>query len=167
MTTTAIPVVTLSAVKYAEFNSEETNCFSANVLIDGVKVGAVSNEGHGGGDNFFPFALEQRLNEIAALMPPIDTKYNLSNTAELLIGDIFENWLVERDFKTAIKKRLMHTRADGKVYQTKALPAAELAGLVARGEDALKVRMPDAVEILNCLPYAEALALFKAGTSKL
>lgn len=42
--------VTLKNFKHSEFMSQETDCFQATVYVDGVKVGVVSNEGHGGGN---------------------------------------------------------------------------------------------------------------------
>jgi hypothetical protein len=40
--------VTLSKIKYAAFASQETNCFEAVVLLDGVPSIHVRNDGHGG-----------------------------------------------------------------------------------------------------------------------
>jgi hypothetical protein len=124
MTTPTTPTVTLSKIKYAAFASEETNCFEATVLIDGKPAGTVSNEGRGGCDNFHPRALQQQLNEIAAALPPIDTEYNLKNDAELLIGKLFENYLLEKELKKALKKRILFTKSGGKLYQTNVLSSS-------------------------------------------
>ena len=40
--------INISGVKHAEFASEETNCFTANVLLNGKKIAVVNNDGHGG-----------------------------------------------------------------------------------------------------------------------
>jgi len=40
----------LGAVKICKWASEETTCFTANIMLDGKKVGDVSNDGHGGCD---------------------------------------------------------------------------------------------------------------------
>ena len=40
--------IDLKNLKFAEFASQETNCFSATVYIDGVKATTISNDGHGG-----------------------------------------------------------------------------------------------------------------------
>lgn len=45
--------LSLIKVKHAEFASQETNCFEAVVVIDGVPSIHVSNQGHGGGDNHY------------------------------------------------------------------------------------------------------------------
>lgn len=46
--------ITLKNVKYAEFASEETHCYSASVYFDGKRVGQVKNDGHGGCDYQYP-----------------------------------------------------------------------------------------------------------------
>lgn len=50
MNTTAIKQdrITLKNLKVAEFASEETLCFTATVVFDGVAIGEARNEGHGG-----------------------------------------------------------------------------------------------------------------------
>jgi hypothetical protein len=48
------PVVELRGVKYAEFASDETACYRATLYVDGAKFCEVSNDGHGGCDDYFP-----------------------------------------------------------------------------------------------------------------
>lgn len=43
--------ISLSAIKINKTFSQETNCFRANLHLDGVKVGTVENDGHGGNDH--------------------------------------------------------------------------------------------------------------------
>ena len=40
--------IELKNIEHFESMSEETFCFSANLYVDGKKIGAVSNRGHGG-----------------------------------------------------------------------------------------------------------------------
>lgn len=40
--------ITLKKFQHAAFASQETYCFSADVLIDGKKAGCAENDGHGG-----------------------------------------------------------------------------------------------------------------------
>jgi hypothetical protein len=40
--------VELKAIKFHEDMSEETNCYSANIYINGKKAGDIRNQGHGG-----------------------------------------------------------------------------------------------------------------------
>ncbi len=160
-----IPVVTLSKVKYAEFSSEETNCFSATVLVDGVEIGNVANAGRGGCDDFWPLAVEGKLTEIAKQMPPLYPKEKWENSAELLVSVLFEGWLASRNLKKEMKRNLVFTKADGSVFSSIFKPADALPKFLALGEDAVKARFPGSVKILNLLPYDEALAAYKEGTT--
>ena len=54
--------VELKAIKFHEDMSEETNCFSANIYLNGKKVGSVKNQGHGG-CNFYDFAFKNKNRE--------------------------------------------------------------------------------------------------------
>ncbi len=162
ITATKLPVVTLAAVKYCAFASEETSCYEANVLVDGKKIGHVSNEGRGGGDNFWPHNIEVQLTEIAKAMPRFYP--DLENSAELLMGQLLNRHLQTKDLKRALSKRLLFTKADGKIYQTKPMTKEELAAKLATGLDALKARFEGAVEVLNVLPIDKALELYEAGT---
>jgi hypothetical protein len=41
-------VLTLKSIKTVKWMSEETICFTANLILDGKNIGYASNEGHGG-----------------------------------------------------------------------------------------------------------------------
>lgn len=45
--------ITLKAIKHSKFASQETDCYTANLYVDGTKIGTVSNAGHGGCDEFW------------------------------------------------------------------------------------------------------------------
>jgi len=153
--------IELKNVKYAKFASEETDCFEATVYIDGKKAGTVSNDGHGGPDNFYPFELEQRLNAHAATLPKrkwrdvgIDSDGEYPNNAESVIGDLFGDWLLRKDFAKALKKFCFTIKGEPRdgvgLYTTKVRP---------------KVVPAEIDQILNDLPVDEAFAIFKARTS--
>jgi len=146
-------------VKYAKFMSEETECFEATVLIDGKVEGKVSNEGHGGCNFYHPHTLGDKLNEYAKTLPPCKSQYgDLEMDADLLIGDLFEKWSLEKDLKKTLKTRVLFVR-DGKLLQTKKYEANQLELL-------LKTRLNDLVvavkaeKVLNVLPFDEALSIF-------
>lgn len=46
------PRVELKNLKFAEFASEETNCYEATVYVDGKRFCIASNQGHGGPDSY-------------------------------------------------------------------------------------------------------------------
>lgn len=161
--------IELKSVKYAAFASEETACFRAVVFIDGVKAGEVSNDGHGGCDMFSPWSLADRLNEYAKTLPaePLGFKddggkpYMHQPDAESLIGRALDAWLMARDFDRAIKRRVLFTKADGKVYQTPTMPPERVRDLLANPQ-----RLKGAVQVLNSLPRDQALAAYAATAAR-
>jgi len=46
------PVIELRGIKRTAWASEETHCYQATLYVDGEKWGTVSNQGHGGCDDF-------------------------------------------------------------------------------------------------------------------
>lgn len=64
--------IELRNVRHAAFASQETECFTASVWIDGRREGTVENSGAGGPMMFHPFALEERLEAHAATLPGVE-----------------------------------------------------------------------------------------------
>ena len=142
--------IELKNIKYAAFASQETSCYEATIYIDGVRVGTVENNGHGGCDHIHPHAVEQRINEWAA---PYD--------AETIFGELLDTWLQERDLKRAMSRRILFRR-EGRLLETNAHSAAELKARLEQGDLAEKLR---AEVILNLLPFADASAIYRARGS--
>lgn len=44
--------IEIKNISYSERMSEETSCFSADLWVDGKKIGVISNRGTGGCDDF-------------------------------------------------------------------------------------------------------------------
>ena len=59
ITTKTTDKVELKAVKHFEAMSEETQCFTANIYLNGKKVCFVKNEGHGG-CNFYDYTFKDK-----------------------------------------------------------------------------------------------------------
>jgi len=144
-------------VKHAKFMSEETECFEATVLIDGKVEGKVSNEGHGGCNFYYPHDLGFKLDEYAKTLPPCQTQYGpLEMSADLIIGDLFEKWSLEKDLKKTLKSKILFVR-DGKLLQIKKVEGDLSVQHVDKYKTALKTDT-----ILNVLPFNEALDIFVA-----
>jgi hypothetical protein len=163
MKTAALPVVTLAKVEYAVAAPGVPACFSAAVLIDGVKKGHVCNDGDGSGDHFFPPSLEKGLDRISQALPPIDALHDLPNNADVLVGAVLHDWLIARELKRALTVRLLFTTGNCQVYQTNPMKAEEMASVRSRGIGAAKALLPGAVEILNFLPFDRALEVYGNG----
>lgn len=144
-------------VKHAKFASQETECFEATVLINGKVEGHVSNEGHGGNNRYHPFELETKLDEHAKTLPQCETQYGpLEMSADLIIGELFTNWLLEKDLKKTLKTRVLFVR-EGKLFQTKKYDSVILNGLLNNPQAVEKL---SAEKVLNVLPFEEALSIF-------
>lgn len=163
--------VELKNIKYAAFASEETHCYSATLYIDGVNIGEISNEGHGGCDMFHPAkgrTWDDYRNADArckAELPPCDLTSiglpgeTMPQSLETVCGDLVNEFLRRRDLKRMcgrqiafFKERPTAPGAPLFVIPIKGRPVPALAQAVAQ-------RHPGAV-VLNTLPEAEALKLF-------
>lgn len=161
--------IELRNIKHAAFASQETDCFEATIWIDGKKSGTVSNDGHGGAHMFHPYALAESLNAYGKTLPMRSSKtlqiegdsFEYAQDAESLINDLLTAWLIERDFKRAVKSKLLFTKADGKVYQTKKC-SPELLNRLTADAAMRKVQLDKlgAVVCLNFMPLPEALAIY-------
>lgn len=125
--------ITVKGIKYAAFASEETNCFTASVYLDGKRLGEAHNEGHGGETWFHSYMVDDKVKMAEAEayaeslpasvyessgphpdfpdLPPAPPM-ELPMTLELLIGSIVEDSLQaksEKAFETKMK-RLCNTK---------------------------------------------------------
>ena len=149
--------ITLSGIKYAAFASHETPCFSAVVSIDGFKAGTVENSGHGGSNDYHPHTLRDALDAHGATLPPyvFDPSHadgTMTVDADIFINMLLDDFLAARDLKRMLSNRMVQIR-EGAAYQTRTLPPADLAALIAKTPDAL-----------NHLPFDAALALYRAAS---
>lgn len=116
--------LSLIKVKHAEFASQETNCFEAVVVIDGVPSIHVSNDGQGGCDSHHDIVPGsfKRLAEHAARLPMEDTAYGkLQPTPDTIVGDLLSNHLAMKDLKRRMKRCVLYV-LDGKLMACKAKP---------------------------------------------
>lgn len=156
--------IELRNVRYHAGMSEETPCFEAVIYIDGVKACRVSNHGTGGPHDFGDRAVEQRLDDYGKTLPPLKCEtMTLEMDAELIVGQLLDQWIVLRDFRRDLRGAILFTKADGKLYTLKPRDKARMPTLLA--QVAAKEVAPDAVAILNLLPEPEAVALYRKAAA--
>lgn len=161
--------ITLNKIKYSAAMSEETHCFTADVLLDGVLSARARNEGHGGNTHLVevaPGALA-KLDAYAATLPPVvshikDAKspngfFTYQLDAEHLVNDALEEHLTRKKFNSALRSVVYVSKGECFIYG-KEVPATRDAIRAS-----IKSRYPDAV-VLNDLPVEEAFALFVKAT---
>lgn len=174
--TTVQPIkIELRNVKHAAFASEETECFSAVVYLDGVKAIEARNEGRGGCTflhditegsiahlNAYGASLGPKVTQYEAFedKPTASGKWEMEQDAESLIDDALAEWLTFRDCKRAISKKLTFVCPGEKgifSYPAKYKDTPELRAHLAK-------KHPTAI-ILTGLPDAEAVRLWKEYAS--
>lgn len=117
--------IELKNIKYVPSLSEETNCFSAAVYVDGKKRGEASNRGTGGMTDVRPASLEAELNAYGATLPPhkISGK-DFPVDAESIVDDLLEAELTSRHEKKE-RKRLERACAKRALFRVPGEPEGE------------------------------------------
>jgi hypothetical protein len=165
-----MPKIELKNIKYAAFASEETNCYSATLYVDGKKWGEVSNDGHGGADMFHGVVgkgwedirkLDERLK---VENPKVPSNFadcpDFDANLELLCGEIVDAWLVERDMKNALKKKVLFYKEAPKAKGAPLYEAPLKGRTFEQVRSAYEAKFPGAI-ILNALPVEQALPLYR------
>ena len=158
----------LKSIKYTEWMSEETLCFTANLYVDGKVFAEVSSQGHGGSTDFRPhpkFKTEgatyfyRKLKEVEAhceAMPNLEPcelfDEGLPMGLELWCNMEVEAFLARRDLKRKLKSHVLF-QMQGKdgIYQSKYHPTVT-DGTWKNGR-----------RILNDMPEAAALDIWRAN----
>lgn len=163
--------IELKNIKHSEFASQETNCYQATIYIDGKKVGTVENDGHGGCDNVHPWQVAQQIDAYAKTLPKTVCSFidpetakpaEMEQTHETIFGDILTSWLMSKDLKRLMSKRIVFVKEDGNVYETKALKADQLKLNLAQSRLLEKL---NAKTILNLLPFDQALNIYRGASA--
>lgn len=94
--------ITLRKIKIVERLSEETQCYTAELCLDGVKVADASNRGTGGSDDYYfkDQKVRKAMEDYAKSLPPHANPYDPANPfpadLEWLISDLLEKHEAER-----------------------------------------------------------------------
>ena len=101
-------------VHFSERMSDETNCFSAMIWVDGRKAGEVMNHGTGG-PNEYSFDTKE-LEAYASTLPRRPGYYGSETMAidlDWIVDDLFEEWLKKKDEARMTKGRTtFHLKGD-------------------------------------------------------
>ena len=106
--------ITISGLKVAKFASEETLCFEAKVLFDGVVFAEARNDGHGGCTFVSPLqGKSQRMidaEEFAKTIDPDAFDGPLTSIVDDLVAAEEDRKTVERAFKRDMKSKVLFVR---------------------------------------------------------
>lgn len=165
--------IELRKVSYNASLSEETSAYTAQVWVDGVHLCDVSNHGTGGCDMQHP-ANGKTHDDVSALNAWIKSTFPQKDTGMLLkgepfiieqdlesvCGDLLSEHLISRDLQRTLKRTVAFIDpASGKVMTYKGKHEG-----VARAHLVTEtLRKKPGAKILNNLPFAEALALYRSA----
>ena len=126
--------VELKRISLNERMSDETNCFVADLIINGKKVGSCQNDGHGGGTYYDGDGKESNriigeCEDYYKTLPKIKVEGNLifpdgfemDQTLENTIDELLEEFLKEKEEKKKLKlmeKSIMFGIPNGNSYRT-------------------------------------------------
>jgi len=172
--------IELKNFKHAAFASHETNCYEATVYVDGKKAFYASNEGHGGADFYEPLhaegkdpkqarlefdAVMAKVEAHCATLPKWGSQYggedNMDVDLEILIGNLINKKLRERDLKKLMKAKVVmlddNDAGELSIFEVKykgvrAIKKHHIAATTSR--------YPSAI-ILNSLAFEEALEIYE------
>jgi hypothetical protein len=158
--------ITLKDIRYYPSLSQETNCFTAKVYINGVKSFYVENDGHGGNSNIIPHGNPQftfrEVDNYCKSLPKIKVeKYNFEyeQTFETKIDDLFEIWLKEKE-NLKLKKKIEKLMVNNIVCQ----PKGELDIQCHYWQDKNKKNVP--IELLISKPNFNKIVMDKVAKLK-
>ena len=112
-------------LKHLESRSEETNCFSAALYVNGKKIADCGNSGHGGPTdvNFLPQYWEMKTEIDHFLATQLKIKYKnfeFDRTMEFIVNELVEDLLKAKALQNLLKKTgkyLIFRNPQGTYYQ--------------------------------------------------
>ena len=102
--------IELKSIKFSEAMSEETNAFTANLYINGKKVGYCKNQGHGGCTDYNADSPEFRsvikdAETYCSALPKTKWKgMEFDQSLESVIDQLLEDWLKAKEVKKQERK---------------------------------------------------------------
>lgn len=132
--------IELKKITYNARLSDETACFSADVWIDGVKRGTVSNHGTGGPDEVHPRALADEIDAYAKTLPMREAYgHTFAQTHETIFGQLLDRYLMAKQLKRWMARSTVFVQ-DQKLWKGSPKPGTE-------------------ARVLNVMPFEEAVEL--------
>lgn len=115
--------IELKNVKFAEHMSEETNAFTADIIINGINAGYAKNDGRGGPTDCRPHfehrELFKQAEAFCLTLPPIDYgTFKHKMDMEAMVDQLFEDWLKEKEQKkleTKMQRCILVKRLSGDI----------------------------------------------------
>lgn len=157
---TTKPVIELKNIKHTAWASEETHCYQATLYVDGVKWGTVSNQGHGGCDDFYGEARS----DLGWLNDQIKETYepytygdkSIEQDLDMVCADLVNQWLRDKDFNRAMKSKVLFTKPDTQGIWQLGFKKPKTLWMML---DVMKAKYPQYTYLAD-LPVDEAKAIY-------
>ena len=155
--------IELKSIQYSAAASQETTCYSANLYIDGRKIGTVGNHGHGASDEFHGdrAAFDAADTWCRANLPKLIVLDDQPQDADLELHchTLVDDWRAAKHLRSTLRTNIVFLHpVDGLLYQVRH------RGEIERTAAAVTREHPGA-NILNGQPFAAALALYRTATA--
>jgi len=110
--------IELKSIKHSESLSEETNAFTADLWVDGKKVGFCKNQGHGGGTYITHYDnMRDELGEVeryCSSLPDVESHgIMLSMDLEFKVDILLDDWLKNKELKKNQRKGIVYIDKTG------------------------------------------------------
>lgn len=105
--------IELKNIKFSEAMSEETSAFTADIYVDGKKVGYAKNTGQGGPTDYLHYSDEKDSNReilgkaekyCESLPEIVYGTFSVKSDLENVIDNLFEDWMKKKDEKKMEKQ---------------------------------------------------------------
>ena len=158
--------ISIKNLKHSEFASQETHCFDATVYVNGKRAFLVSNQGHGGGNDYRPLdsglhyqPTRDFVNLInQELSKEILPEYDISNDLDIVIGDLVNDKLVEKDVKRMLKRVTFFDGTHVRQLATKYKPTPDVMERFKNSE-----RWKSSYILLNELSLKDATKIYRTA----
>lgn len=158
--------ITLKNIKHSEFASQETNCFQADIYIDGKPFACVSNDGQGGCDMHLKHP-KNPTNDFYADLRKVNEHFKEDSSRyglDCVVSDLLVDYLVTKDVKKLMSRNMIVFEKGEKGYykygKKKYNITEERMGWF---NNQMWQQFKDNWVCINQMPLAEAVAYFKAN----
>ena len=163
------PTFELKNIQYSKFASQETECYQADLWVDGVKIGTVKNDGQGGPDYFWgDEAAWKKANDwCTANLPKEDLGFigydgkpafhqpDLEN----ICGDLLTRHLYAKDLKRSLRSKVLVAEAGAEQGVLSEYSWKGVRKVTKEHIARVRAKRPDD-KILNDMPFEAALSLY-------
>lgn len=171
--------IELKKIQHSEFQSEETNCFKADLYVDGKPFAIVSNDGIGGCDMHYrhekyPHDHSEWHKELESIFKwhrenttyenEYDERGYSEGSLDITVSDILVEHLITKDVKKLMSRSMIVFKKDEKGYYKYGKKKYNITkDRIGWFNNQMWQRFKDNWVCINNMPLDEAVAYYKAN----